>query len=242
MNKIIVTGFVSLCLFNIVAHADPAASAPGKSRYKEETGMAVGGLLGGLIAGPPGILLGIAGGAWLGDREEQSDEKIAVLENDVSRKQTELAIMERRFEDLRTQFGQEIQKVSAGNRQSALEELSEGVSLAVYFRTASAGIDEEMRPRVQKLAGFLNRFPEVKLLVEGHADRRGDETYNRELARQRARAVEAALLEAGIDQGRVITHSYGETRAKAGEADAEGGAFDRRVNVTLSLNRDLAAN
>lgn len=239
MNKYIITGFVSLCLFNIVAHADPAAQAPGKFQHKEETGMAVGAVLGGLIAGPPGVLLGIAGGAWLGDREEQADEKIEVLETDLTRGKTELAIMEQRFKDLQAQFGNEVRKVSARGRLESLEELSDGVSLSVYFRTGSTEIDEDTRPRIHKLAEFLDRFPEVRLLVEGHADRRGSEDLNRGLAQQRARAVEAALMDAGIDQGRVITHAYGESRARAAETDLDGNALDRRVNITLTLHTGI---
>lgn len=239
MSKLIISGFIALCLFNIVAHAETAAAASKSYKYKAETGIGIGAVIGGLIAGPPGAILGMAGGAWLGGNDQMKDETISSLNADVVKKQTDLAIMENRFSELQQQFGSELQKVAARNHTSSLEKLSHGVSLAIYFRTDSAEIDADTRPRLDKLADFLNQFPEVRLLVEGYADKRGPVDFNRELGLKRAQAVKAALIQSGIDNKRVLTHSYGESQAKALETDIDGIMFDRRVNITLTLDTQI---
>jgi outer membrane protein OmpA-like peptidoglycan-associated protein len=237
MNKLIIPAFTAACLMTGAVHADTVTSDQGKpGRFKEGIGMAIGGVIGGLVAGPPGAMFGIASGAWLGDREIKEDRKIANLEDSLVRKQTDLAIMEKQFADLQRSFGNEIQKVAAQNRLSSLDELANGVSLAVYFRTGSANLDEANTGRVNKLAGFLQQFSEVQLLVEGHADKRGPAEFNKHLSQTRAGVVESVLLNAGISPDRILTHSYGESGAMAAETDKEGVVFDRRVDIILTLD------
>jgi outer membrane protein OmpA-like peptidoglycan-associated protein len=140
---------------------------------------------------------------------------------------------------MKSQYSNDLQKVAARNRVSSLEELSRSVSLAVYFRTESAEIDTDSRPRIEKLAEFLKQFPEIKLLVEGFADKRGASDFNRDLGQKRALAVESELIRAGIDKQRILLHSYGESRAQSAETDLDGVMFDRRVNITLTLDTQI---
>ena len=239
MSKLLLTGFIAICLFNIVAHADPVSSESRPLNHKDGLGIGIGAVIGGLLAGPPGVLIGMASGAWMGERYVKKDETISDLNSDLIENQTELTIMENRFSNLQSQFSNELQNVSARNRASSLQELSSGVSLAVYFRTSSAEIDNETQPRIEKLAEFLKQFPEIRLLVEGYADKRGAYDFNRELGQKRAASVETALIQSGLDRKRILTHSYGETKAKAVETDAEGIVFDRRVNITLTLDTQI---
>jgi hypothetical protein len=62
MSKLIITGFIALCLFNIVAHADPVSHESETFKHKEELGIGIGAIIGGLIAGPPGAIIGMASG------------------------------------------------------------------------------------------------------------------------------------------------------------------------------------
>lgn len=240
MSKLLISGLLSLCLFNIVAHADPAAASESRlPKTKEQVGMGIGGILGGVIAGPPGVLIGIASGAWLGEREEKADAEIAGLESDLVKKQTEIAIMEKQFSDLQSQFGNELKRVSATNRLSSLEDLSKGVSLAVHFRTDSAEIHRDTLPRIGQLAAFLQQYPQIRLLIEAHADARGDAEYNRELGHKRALSVQSALVKAGISSNRILAHSYGASKASSPATDQDGTAFDRRVDIILTLDNRI---
>ena len=239
MSKLILSGMIFLCLFNIAAHAESQNNSAGGFKHKTEAGIGIGAVLGGLIAGPPGILLGIAGGAWLGDNNEKKDREISELNTSIVNKQTELAILENKSARMQDEYASELQRVSVQNRTNSLKDLSEGVSLAIYFRTESSDLDMESEPRIQKLAEFVKQFPEIKLLIEGYADKRGTSIFNRQLGTKRAQAVRAALLKSGLDSKRILIHSYGESRASATESDQEGAFFDRRVNITLTLDTQI---
>ena len=245
MTKFILLGLLSLALFNVAAHAntmfpEPAkpgrVSKPGNPNHKEETGLGLGALIGGLIAGPPGAIIGAAGGAFFGNKEKQKDAKTAGLEQRLTEKQSELAYLQEQFSDLQMQYGQELQKVKLQDHTSALDKLSRGMALTVYFRTNSTAVDREVAANIQRLANYLKDFPEIQLHLDAHADKRGSDYYNRNLSRRRAQAVRQTLIEAGIDGKRIHSHAYGESRATARDGDVEGYIFDRRVNIILTLD------
>jgi len=236
MIKQALLSIVCLSTFSLAAQAGPAANKPEHSHHKDEIGMGVGALIGGLIAGPPGAIIGAAGGAWYGERQNKKADKIADMKDNLTKKETHVAYLQNQLDTLRNQFGQEMRKVKLQDRTAALQDLSRGVSLTVYFRTASADIDRQTRPRIARLAAFLDEFPAVQLHLEAHADRRGSDEYNKALSRRRAEAVERALVKAGIDQARIHTQAYGEAGAKSPKGDIEGMMFDRRVNIILNLD------
>lgn len=229
------TTFICLTTLSLAAHAGPAGDTP-HSTHKDEIGLGVGALIGGLIAGPPGAIIGAAGGAWYGERQNKKTDEVTEMKSELTTKRTQVAYLQNQLDSLRSRFGQEMQKVKLRDRSAALEDLSRGVSLTVYFRTNSAEIDRQTRPRISQLAAFLQEFPEVQLHLEAHADRRGSKDYNKALSRRRARAVQQALVEAGIDKARIHTQAYGESTAESPASDAEGMMFDRRVNVILNLD------
>lgn len=238
MLKYALLTLITLCLFNIGAYANPDTPRPSAKKHKQEMGLGMGALIGGLIAGPPGAIIGAAGGAWFGDKESQEDEKRIALEKRLLEKQSELGYLQNQFSDLQSQYGQELQQVSMQKRLSSLEQLSQGVSLTVYFRTNSADIDQDMTQRITRLARFLSSFPEIQLQLEAHADQRGSEAHNKLLSQQRARTIETALLAAGLPARQIRTVAYGESQAKAKDGDKEGQIFDRRVYIHLSLDTE----
>jgi outer membrane protein OmpA-like peptidoglycan-associated protein len=237
----IVAIFICLCLFNIVAHAGPKSEAsPGR---KDVAGLGLGAVIGGLIAGPPGAIVGAAGGAWFTDRQNRKDEKLAGLETRLLEKQTELARLQGEFSDLEYRHGMELQKVRADQRATALEKLSNGVAFTVYFRTDSNGLDPEITHGITQLARYLQAFPEIQVRLEAHADERGTTAYNSQLSQRRADAVKQAFVAAGLPARRIRCKAFGETMATSASGDQEGYIYDRRVNIHLSLDREsYAAN
>ncbi len=86
---------------------------------------------------------------------------------------------------------------------------------------------------IDKLSGFLKKYPNRKLLIEGHTDSRGSDAYNLGLSRQRADSVLIALMERGIEAGRMITKGYGEQFPVAGNETDGGRQQNRRVEVII---------
>ena len=225
-----------LSLFSLTAQAGPPHKGPARSTHKDEIGLGLGAVIGGLIAGPPGAILGAAGGAWYGERMNKKADRVADMKQELTEKQTQTAYLQQRLQSLQGQFGRELRRVKLENRKTALTDLSRGVSLTVYFRTNSAAIDPQLLPRIQRLAAFLQEFPEIQLHLDAHADVRGDAAYNKALSSRRALAVRDALVKSGIEALRIHAHPYGETGAAGAAGDAEGMMLDRRVNIILNLD------
>jgi outer membrane protein OmpA-like peptidoglycan-associated protein len=68
-------------------------------------------------------------------------------------------------------------------------------------------------------------------LLVGHTDPRGTAEYNDKLGLDRAERVKRYLVTNGVDTGRVLTSSVGESEASASPQDW---AKDRRVEIQLA--------
>ena len=62
-----------------------------KPQLPENIGFGLGTLVGGVLAGPIGVIVGASGGTWLGARESETDETIAALEKELNAKSIEIA-------------------------------------------------------------------------------------------------------------------------------------------------------
>ncbi|WP_159452105.1 OmpA family protein [Hymenobacter roseosalivarius] len=82
-------------------------------------------------------------------------------------------------------------------------------------------------PALDQLAAELKARPVLKLRVSGHTDKIGEPQKNQVLSVQRAEAVKAYLVKAGIAAARISTAGYGDSRPIYPSPDAR----NRRVEV-----------
>lgn len=87
---------------------------------------------------------------------------------------------------------------------------------------------------VEKLVGFLREYPNRSVMIEGFTDNVGSASYNKELSRRRAEAVQQAMIEEGIDPGRIKVRGYGERFPVANNNTEAGRQNNRRVEVVIS--------
>ncbi len=93
----------------------------------------------------------------------------------------------------------------------SIEELNEqGVLVDVQFGYDSADLSAEARAALERNAAWLNRYPTVRVLIEGHCDERGTVEYNLALGEGRARAVQDYLVRLGVSGDRLQIISYGK--------------------------------
>ncbi len=104
----------------------------------------------------------------------------------------------------------------------------------VLFNTNKAQLSAGGINNVTKLADFLNKYPQRKVMIEGHTDSTGSASYNQALSERRAEAVQKALAEQGIDGGRIAMRGYGESSPVANNETAAGRQLNRRVEIVLS--------
>lgn len=83
----------------------------------------------------------------------------------------------------------------------------------VNFEFNQATITPEAALALDKQAGFIRQFPEVRFTVFGHTDLVGSNAYNQRLGLRRANAVVDYLVSKGVSRSRLkAVASFGETR------------------------------
>jgi OOP family OmpA-OmpF porin len=70
-----------------------------------------------------------------------------------------------------------------------------------------------------------------RIAIEGHTSGEGTDAYNLRLSERRAQAVVADLVRRGLAAGRLAAAGLGESRPIASNADENGRAMNRRVEV-----------
>lgn len=117
------------------------------------------------------------------------------------------------------------------------EETERGLVLtlgAVLFETSKANLQSGAQRTVQKVADFLNQYPERNILIEGFTDSQGGDDYNQQLSENRAKAVRDELVKDGVNAGRIDTQGYGEQYPVASNDNAAGRQQNRRVEIVIS--------
>jgi outer membrane protein OmpA-like peptidoglycan-associated protein len=101
----------------------------------------------------------------------------------------------------------------------------------ILFDLNSANIKAESKPVLDEVLGLLQSESSWKLTIEGHTDSTGSSDYNQKLSLQRADAVKAWLLTAGIEAGRLQTKGFGSAKPVADNASEMGRTQNRRVEL-----------
>jgi peptidoglycan-associated lipoprotein len=118
--------------------------------------------------------------------------------------------------------------VVPGSRADFLQSVGMGGD-RVFFETDSYTIDDEDRRTLDQHAMWLQRYQNVRVTIEGHADERGTREYNLALGDRRANAAKNYLVGRGIAPGRINVISYGKERPEALGSDESAWAQNRRA-------------
>ncbi|MCL4151397.1 UNVERIFIED_CONTAM: hypothetical protein GTU68_014431 [Idotea baltica] len=100
---------------------------------------------------------------------------------------------------------------------------------AIYFKSGSADLDDESLPLLRQVVDIVKRCPDLKIVVAGHTDSAGDESFNQRLSERRARSVYEFLGTSGISYGRIQAIGYGETQPVAPNDTARNRGRNRRI-------------
>ena len=125
---------------------------------------------------------------------------------------------------------------SARTIKVALQKIAKGKKTTLrnlYFAFNSYQLQPESMPELKRLGRFLLEYPSVKIVVEGHTDNVGSESYNQELSEKRAKAVVDFLVDGGIAADRVGYKGFGATRPVASNDSETGRALNRRTEIEI---------
>ncbi len=114
-------------------------------------------------------------------------------------------------------------------RPGSQEELAATIGDRVLFATDSSQVGADQRPILERQAAWMQRYPQVQVTIEGHADERGTREYNLALGQRRANAARDILVANGVAGTRVQTISYGKDRPVQLGSNESAWAQNRRA-------------
>jgi len=118
------------------------------------------------------------------------------------------------------------------------EDLRVNVGDTVHFAYNEYNIEDNDKSTLQRQATWLQKYPSVKVTVEGDCDERGTREYNLALGARRANAVKEYLVSLGVSASRVETISYGKEHPICTQSTEDCWAQNRRgvTGVTGGAN------
>lgn len=103
----------------------------------------------------------------------------------------------------------------------------------IYFEKGSYQLTPEAVELLKRKAQWLQKHPDVKVIIEGHTDEAGSKEYNFALGDRRAGAVKSFLIGEGIEPGRLIAVSYGNERPIDSGNTEKARSKNRRVHFVV---------
>ncbi len=96
------------------------------------------------------------------------------------------------------------------NASSTQSDVESTLSKDITYGFDKSVLTSEDRRILKKDAAILNANPTVHVVIAGHADERGTDTYNIVLGQKRAKAAMMYLVNLGIKKNRIKIVSYGK--------------------------------
>ncbi|OFY69429.1 MAG: hypothetical protein A3G23_00730 [Bacteroidetes bacterium RIFCSPLOWO2_12_FULL_37_12] len=94
----------------------------------------------------------------------------------------------------------------------------------------------ENRDKLDKIIPVLQVHPRIKVKMDGHTDKSGDENYNMKLSENRAKTASGYILNKKLVSDKQVTyHFHGETKPLSGSTEEKRNELDRRVEVNFEL-------
>lgn len=101
----------------------------------------------------------------------------------------------------------------------------------IYFDFDKASLKKESQKAILSTVSLMEKYTDLLISIQGHTDTKGDDTYNLKLSIARAKAVKDAIVSRGIDEKRVKSKGFGESKPLASNDTEEGRAKNRRVEL-----------
>ena len=114
------------------------------------------------------------------------------------------------------------------------EDLRVNVGDTVHFGYNEYNMEDSDKATLQRQATWLQKYPSIRVTVEGDCDERGTREYNLALGARRANAVKEYLVSLGVSAARVETISYGKEHPICSESTEDCWAQNRRGVTSIT--------
>lgn len=126
-----------------------------------------------------------------------------------------------------------------------VERVGEGILVTfdsgILYDYDSAVVKPAARDNLRKLVASLKKYPGNNVVLVGHTDSDGAESYNQDLSERRARAAADYLVSQGVPRSSIDATGRGETEPVASNDTASGKAQNRRVEIAIFASENYRA-
>ncbi len=109
----------------------------------------------------------------------------------------------------------------------------------VLFGFDKSDLTPQAQSTINDLYTILQKYPDENVLIIGHTDDVGSDSYNQKLSERRASSTANYLIGKGIAAGRITTKGMGETDPKVANDTEAHRAENRRVEFVLTANDQM---
>lgn len=103
----------------------------------------------------------------------------------------------------------------------------------IFFRSGSFELEPESMTEVLLISKMMNENPRIHIILTGHTDNIGKELDNQILSEKRALSLAYAIIQQGVDPGRIQTVGAGASTPVSNNNTEEGRQKNRRTEMTI---------
>jgi outer membrane protein OmpA-like peptidoglycan-associated protein len=134
---------------------------------------------------------------------------------------------------------QEIEKIPGAEVKRVGEGINITFESGVLFEVNQADLSASAKGKIKELGDILRKYPDTYILIEGHTDDTGADSYNMTLSKKRASAVSDFLRTNNIAANRLKTAWYGENQPKVPNTSDANRSQNRRVEFAIYANEKM---
>jgi peptidoglycan-associated lipoprotein len=123
--------------------------------------------------------------------------------------------------------------MTTGPAPGSEEDLVANVGDRVFYDFNASTLTTDATATLSHQSAWLQKYPQIAVLVAGNCDPRGTEEYNLALGQRRADAARDYLVAQGVNGSRIQTISYGKDRPVAQGNDEQSYQQDRNAITSV---------
>ncbi len=140
------------------------------------------------------------------------------------------------------QMDQQADELAKDIPGAKVERVGEGILVTfdsgILFDFDSDALQPAARENLRNLATSLDEYPRTNVVLVGHTDAVGSDSYNQGLSQRRASTAASYLASQGVSRARADAAGRGETEPVASNDSEDGREQNRRVEVAIFASDD----
>ncbi|HET8645664.1 MAG TPA: OmpA family protein [Vicinamibacteria bacterium] len=139
------------------------------------------------------------------------------------------------------EMDQRAERIAHELPNAKVSRVGEGIAVTfesgILFPFDSSELLPEARRNLQELADQLQEEARTEVMIVGHTDSLGTDSYNQDLSERRARSAASYLRGQGVESSRLQPLGRGEREPIESNTSEAGRQQNRRVEIAIYANR-----